>query len=567
MPPGRRTADSPPNMPREVKQSYTKTIFPKPEAYKMSIAGFEKWLKSFSAECRTRVTLSLYRDWPRINLKQIPGEQYERRIFFYEASLDPSGFVFAEDFGFRDFVLRNQEWGGEGEYRILCNEQGVKGAVGTAQFTLEDADYPPRVDVRSIVQGWPRNEGFIKSLRVKGISLPGDNPEQDRQQREEEAEMNVAAPLAEHIVKQNAELLQELRDRRDEESEAATSEEAVMAEATSEAVRVVAEGAKEAISMVGTQAKEMARASAPQFNPIELFRAGRESAGDGGMQMLTFFMKSMEEQTKTFQAMHEKTLEYLREKDSRVEVAPALDTRSDIERLLESGQQIKQLGDLFGFSKRPRNDEDQAPRQLEPPRESAFERMLGKLAEKPEVLVMGLFGVTNLLQTAMGRGKPVEDVMKTAREVAGAVGGAQVPAGPDPREEERRRELQLAAFLKNVEPLFLLHFYDPKKENLDGFTFAQDFLTAQVGQDGQMIFTPEGPISELGQNQYRQIKTGGIEHFDRTIRNYNPIWSKVGGNIPKYTEFLKQFFTVFEEIERQQKEREALSRPASSVAN
>ena len=172
----KKTPDAPPGMPREVKQGYTKTIFPKPKAYKMSAQDFEKWLRSFDPDARTRVLLSFYRDYPRINLKQIPGEQYERRIYYYEASLDPSAFVFADDFSFRDFVLKNQEWGGEGEYRILCNEQGVKGAVAVTEFTLEHPDFPARVDIRSLVQGWPRNEGFIKGLRARGIRLPGDNP-------------------------------------------------------------------------------------------------------------------------------------------------------------------------------------------------------------------------------------------------------------------------------------------------------------------------------------------------------------------------------------------------------
>jgi len=544
-------------MPREVKQGYTKTIFPKPEAYKMGLTNFEKWLKSFDSESRARVTLSFYRDWPRINLKQIPGEQYGRRIYFYESAFDPTGFVFEPNFSFRDFVLRNAEWGGEGEYRVLCNEQGVKGAIGCSEFTLEDADYPPRVDLRSVVQGWPRNEGFIKSLRAKGVRLPGDDPEADRVAEQEESEMNVAAQLAETLAKNNERLMDRLEEQQ-EDDRGSASDDSGLAEATSEAVRVVAEGAKEAISIVGTQAKEMARATAPQYNPIDLFKAGRESAGDGGMAMLTFFMGAMEKQTEAMQAMHEKTLDYMREKDEKgVTSGHPQEQANGIDLLLQEGQKFKQLGDLFGWNtRRSRNDDETPMRQIEAPaKESALDKLLGKLAENPTLLVTGIFGITNLVQTFMGKGKPAEEVMKAAGSVAGSIAG-QPPSGPDPAQEDERRKQALGNFLRAIEPLFMAHFFDQQKEGLNGYTFAEDFLSMAQAPTGQLVFTPEGPMTELGKQQYDQIKAGGVQQFDAILRNYHPIWSMVGGQMPKYIEFLKQFFNFFEDSEQAAKQRQ-----------
>ena len=392
--------------------------------------------------------------------------------------------------------------------------------------------------------------------------MPGDDPEAERIEKEEEAEMNVAGPLAEHIIKQNADLIQEMRESRAEEQQNASPEESVMAEATSEAVRVVAEGAREAIRMVGTQSTELAKAAAPQYNPIELFKAGRESAGDGGMQMLTFFMSAMEKQTTAMQTMHEKTLDYMREKDETGPSASVQEQPGGIDLLLAEGQKFKQLGELFGWNVRGRSRENEdAPRQIEAaPKESAMDKLFGKLAENPTLLVTGIFGITNLVQTFMGKGKPAEEVMKAAGAVAGSV-ASQVPAAPDPSIEEERRNIALQNFLRAVEPLFLKHFFDQTQESLNGYTFAEDFLSMSQAPTGQLVFTPEGPVTDLGKQQYEQIKAGGPVQFDRIVRNYEPIWNLIQGNQPKYQEFLKQFFNFFEDAEKPAKQREAKLAP------
>ena len=78
---------------------------------------------------------------------------------------------------------------------------------------------------------------------------------------------------------------------------------------------------------------------------------------------------------------------------------------------------------------------------------------------------------------------------------------------------------------------------------------------------GQLVFTPEGPVTDLGKQQYEQIKAGGPVQFDRIVRNYEPIWNLIQGNQPKYQEFLKQFFNFFEDAEKAAKQREAKLAP------
>lgn len=550
-----KRVDGPVDRAKAAKESKGKTILPKPKGLRVAPEAFLKWAASFNEEQKGRALFHVYRDYPVIDLT-LTGETKPKLIAQY------AGVLPFDVSNWQEWVLKDQKWGGSGGFKILCTEIGVPGCISMVKFTLEDGDYPPIVDPRSVVVGHPDNKGYIAGLRSKGIRMPGDDPEAERIEKEEEAEMNVAGPLAEHIIKQNADLIQEMRESRAEEQQNASPEESVMAEATSEAVRVVAEGAREAIRMVGTQSTELAKAAAPQYNPIELFKAGRESAGDGGMQMLTFFMSAMEKQTTAMQTMHEKTLDYMREKDETGPSASVQEQPGGIDLLLAEGQKFKQLGELFGWNVRGRSRENEdAPRQIEAaPKESAMDKLFGKLAENPTLLVTGIFGITNLVQTFMGKGKPAEEVMKAAGAVAGSV-ASQVPAAPDPSIEEERRNIALQNFLRAVEPLFLKHFFDQTQESLNGYTFAEDFLSMSQAPTGQLVFTPEGPVTDLGKQQYDQIKAGGPVQFDRIVRKYEPIWNLIQGNQPKYQEFLKQFFNFFEDAEKAAKQREAKLAP------
>jgi hypothetical protein len=551
----RKRVDGPADRAKAAKESKKKTILPKPKSLRVAADVFFKWAGTFNEEQKGRAVFHVYRDYPVIDLTLI-GEQKPKLITQF------SGLLPFEVTAWSDYILKHSEWGGSGAYKILCTEIGVPGCISMCKFTLEDGDYPPVVDPKSLVIGHPDNKGYIQGLRARGIRLPGDDPLADRSEIEEEQEMKVAEPLVEHILTENRELREELRGNRDEASVSSGSEETVMAEATSEAVRVVAEGAREAIRMVGTQSTELAKASAPQYNPIELFKAGRESAGDGGMAMLTFFMGAMEKQTSAMQTMHEKTLEYMREKDEKQPISAVTvqaEQKQGIDLLLEEGQKFKQLGDLFGWTTRGRSrDNDEPPAPKAEPKESALDKLIGKLAENPALLVTGIFGITNLAQTFIGRGKPVEEVLKAASTVASSIPGApQVPAEPDPAIEIERQKLALQNFLRAIEALFLEHFFDPGKKSLTGYTFAEDFLSMSQSPTGQLVFTPEGPMTDLGKQQYQQIKAGGPIQFDRIIRDYQPIWSMVGGNMPKYQEFMKQFFNFFEDSEKAAREREA----------
>lgn len=551
-----KRVDGPAARAKTAKESKKKTILPKPKSLRATPEAFFKWASTFNEEQKGRAVFHMYRDYPVIDLMLI-GEQKPKLIAQFQ------GFFPCEPGDWQTWVLQNRDWGGSGSYKIICTEIGVPGAISMCKFTVDDGDYPPVVDPKSLVVGHPDNKGYIAGLRSRGIRMPGDDPEAERIEKEEEAEMNVAGPLAEHIIKQNAELIQEMRERREDEDQGQSTEGSVMAEATSEAVRVVAEGAREAIRMVGTQSTELAKASAPQFNPLELFKAGRESAGDGGTAMLHMFISSQERQMQAMAAMHEKTLDYMREKDEKAAVSSApAEQPGGIDLLLAEGQKFRQLGELFGWtSRRSRDADDTPPRQIEPPKESAVDKLLTKLAENPAILVTGIFGVTNLIQTFMGKGKPTEEVMKAAGAVSGSLSGQpQVPAAPDPAIEAERQRAGLLVFLKAIEPLFIKHFFDEAKESLDGYTFAEDFLSMTETPAG-IVFTPEGPITALGKGQYDQIKAGGPVQFDRIIRDYHPIWSLIGGNMPKYQTFLKQFFNFFEDAEKAHAEK--LSRVAT----
>lgn len=545
-------------LPREVKQGYTKTIFPKPEAYKMSSQTFEKWLCSFPAEARPRVTLSFYRDFPRINLKQIPGEQYERRIFFYESSLDADQRVFRDDFNLRTFVLHNEEWGGEGEYRVLCNEQGVKGAIGMTEFTLEDPDYPPRVDLRAVVQGWPRNQGFIRSLRAKGVRLPGDNPALDEAEQQEQDDMNIAhqvselaQPLIQDTLRRNERLEERLETVTEQirESRQGPSAESV---ATNKGIEVMAQATGKAMDMVTDQARAIAIAAAPTYNPVELFKTGLEAGNSGkndnSLAIAQLFVSSNEKALAQIRDMHHETMEtvtkLLESREQEPEASPAREAGA-MDEFDREFERVQRFAKLFGWERTPRL-ENAAPAAKEP---GLFDKVGKFLAENPMMALAGLGLLANIVYNFRSA-TPVSP--QAALEAAGVPKGALPPLPGQPEQAApqppapNQAQANLNNFLEFLTPHFLAHYNDTSKQGYDGYTFAADLHTMVETPSGTQL-VPGTPATVLGRQQYENLVKAGPEMFDRLIRNWPPIWSVISKNptTPSDPQHYAKFFAEF----------------------
>jgi hypothetical protein len=546
-------------MPREVKQSYTKTIFPKPPAYKMSLAAFEKWLRSFDEESRNRVTLSLYRDWPRINLKQIPGEQYERRIYFYEASLDSVRAVFDENFSFREFVLRDPNFGGEGEYRMLCNEQGVKGAIGSTEFTIEDVDYPPRVDVRSVVLGWPRNEGFIKGLRAKGIRIPGDNPALDQIEQEEHEEMNIAQPLLDATIRRSEKLEETVDELKEQVREARTSatstEPRVRDHAEMEGIRVMGEAARESNRMVADTAREISKATAPSFDPIALFKVGMEAntRTDNSLAVAQLFIQSNERALQQVHDMHKETMEVMKqilERDEEPEVTAVQKSESGsaMDELDREMERLERMAKYFGW-KRPGTAENGASNA--PVVAPGFFDKIGKwVSENPMMGLAALaLGANIVYNFRSGTPIPPDKALEAAGVPKGtlpAVHGQPAATAPAPDQTQQAAQENWKAFMTFITPHFLAHYTDQANADLNGYTFAADIHTLVETPSGMQIVSGT-PATILGRTQYENIVKQGPMVFDKWLRAWPPIWSVISKNptTPANPEHYQKFFAEF----------------------
>lgn len=550
----RKRVDGPSERVKKAQKERHRSILPKPKSLRVRPDQFFKWAFSFTTEQKGRSIFHLYRDHPAIDLRLI-GAQKPKLIKQFDG---PDPFPFAVD-EWQQYVLSNKEWGGSGEYKILCTEMGLPGCISMAKFTVDDGDFPPCIDLKSLLLGNPLNKGYEAMLRAQHIQIPGDDPRADQEEKDMQVGSTVVGVLADQLTRSNERLMDKLDQA--EEHQQPDPEEQMEQNSTAAAIQVVAEGAKEAIKLVGDQARQISAAQSP-FNPMEflkeavpLFRGnGTDTSG-----MFKMFLESHEKSVAAVQQMHEKTLDFMREQhEDRAgerETAIAVQREqnpSGFDSFLEQGQKMKQMAELFGWSTSSSRRREPEPEL--PPAKPWYEAWVSN----PTLLITGLSLASNIVYNVFNRGagKPPQEALaeaaKQAAELTRGVpaNGATVTA-IDQAEQQKKAML---AFMEMIEPVFIAHYFDREQRGLDGFTFADVFLTMRNTASGQVMFVPDGPPNEVGLAQYDAIKQGGLENFDRAIRNYHPIWSLVQGNIAKYTGFLRQFFSYREEAERRAKE-------------
>lgn len=533
---------------KAAKESDKISTLPPPPAYKMKGDNFFTWIASFTTEEIGRAEFRFYRDWPVVDLKLI--DQRSEKCFL---TLRNEGLPFAPQ-DWEQSIYDNQEWGGSGSYRVLCNETGVKQQVGWTSFTLDDVIYPPRVDPRSLVVGHPNNQGYIASLRARGMRMPGDDPSLDLTDKKEQEEMEVLTKVMENHEKETDRLHEQIDELQDKLTEKRTEspDNSVLAGATSEAVKVIGEGARAAINIVSQQAREVSQASAPNFDPIGLVKTGVELAragqtGDNGVGVIVDFLKIKAQQDAD-------EAKYWRDKFfEKQEVT----TEAQIPKpFIDQIRDIKEVAETLGFTRgrRESNGDSQPAASSEPAKASWYETLGEKLAENPAMAITGVALLTNLVQSFMGKGKAPEVVMAEAKQLADTMtgGGTPVATTAQPTQQDRQaiQNAQYEAFMKMITPLFKRHYFDEKGEGLSGFTFAAEYLTMHESPAGGVGFMAGGEETDYGREQYNQVKAIGFQRFDQTLRNWPGLWNDLQGNMPKYIAFLKEFLSFDEEAER-----------------
>jgi hypothetical protein len=545
-PPAGDKPDSPANRIRKAKAAKKRSTLPRPRFFhSKDPAKLEDWIRSFTPEQASRAIIHWYREWPLIDRKLV-GEQKSKLIHMSEGTLfEPTD----DTPDLSTFILAEPNWGGSGEYKLIVTEAGVPGALAMLSFELQDSQYPPVVDPRTLVVGAPGNKGYLEGLRATGIQVPGDDPAAFRRQQEEATEMNFAQTAFETVNKQN----ERLTEKVEQLSEKLGGGDAQPVESIAE--EMGREVFRSGLRMVEKQVDRVSASQATAYNPIEVAKASLELAKEmkGDTNGIIALMQGMFGSQTTFMAQlleaQRQETAYWREqlqKRDREEREPKKDPIEELVRL-------KQISREF-FGREPREREEPAA-----PAKNWLETLVENPAF-PQVLQGGMQIVTTLLSllrvpaaaspAAVPAAQPAsgstpEQLREALAHQPGAAeqqgSGAAKPAAVDAATEAARAAH--LKFMDLIEKPFVAHFFDTVRDELNGYTFAYAM---------HCEFVHGGPPTENGRRNYLTIRDGWKQDFDQAIRNHLPIWSQVQGNIGKYKEFLGQFMT-YDDFERQQR--------------
>jgi hypothetical protein len=541
--------------------------FPKPKFQVVRDVGnrknaskiFEYW-KSIPAAKQDLVVFKIYRMWPLTDMKAVdPKANLETDTISGPLPFEPD-----------DYQNFFRERYGAGEWKCYLCEQSV-GIVMAAFFSAHDnwQECPPKLDYRMVIRGPFANKEYVSWLeRQPGLDLPWTkDPEREQEKQDQMNVGNVTTTLVDALVRKTERLEEEVEEYRD--ADQVDPDEKVEAHGAEKAMDLVAEGSKQAIGIIAEQAKQIANAKAPvpSYDPMAMVEkvltltgVGHNNGDGKTLEIMNLFLSLHEKSLTAVQTMQKETLDFMREQHEdraeQRETAVAVQQRqnpSGFDSFLEQGQKMKQMAELFGWSTSSRRREmPEIPEA--PPSKPWYQAWV----ENPTLLITGLTLTSNIVYNVFNRGAgkpPQEALAEAAKQAAeltkGVSGNGATVTAIDQAENQKKAML---AFMEMIEPVFIAHYFDRESRGLDGFTFAEVFLTMRNTASGQIMFVPDGPPNEVGLAQYDAIKQGGLENFDRAIRNYHPIWSLVQGNIAKYTGFLKQFFTYKEEAERRAKE-------------
>lgn len=148
-----------------------------------------KWWETVSAVPETawgRYKVYLYRLWPKIDRK-LSNPSNPNNIATFEAPFDEG------------FLLRNH---GSGKYELQLADLGRPEnfrRVCRTVLDLQNADYPPVIELRELDLGYDGNRSYIAGLRMRGL-LPGENVSQHTS-GDVQAVIGVLREVLQHIQK------------------------------------------------------------------------------------------------------------------------------------------------------------------------------------------------------------------------------------------------------------------------------------------------------------------------------------------------------------------------------
>jgi hypothetical protein len=572
---GRRSAFS---------NSANRTTLPKPRFHTVrdtakganAVKFFEYW-RDVPDDKVDLVEVRVYRLLPIVDVRLVDPNRktVEWDLFKGKIPFDPEEYI---DQSFH-------RWG-SGEWRFVLTEIGVPGEIMECYFCAIDYDrYWPKFDLRMLVKGHFKNEDFIRQCQSRNIRLPWeeDSRNDDRAMIDEE-EMQIANEALKSVTASHERLTDKTIELAEKVADARV--EAAASHKSSTSVSPEMEAARAAVGLVTDTSKQMftslAESSSKGFDPVAMLKGLSEFTGsraDNGMgQMFTMVMdmnnrsqeRLQELQDRQFQIMMKALNEPAATTETTAVVA-ASSPRGFIDQLRE----MKDTAELLGITwNSNRGGATATGSNAVAPRKGFWDGFGETLSQNPMALTGIISGVTTglalLANVVWNFTKPKEERVspEEAVKVAQTTTQAQQPVqtqaqtqqpGPTP-------DQQLAMFMSRLEPALLAHFFGDV-DGLDGHTFADYILSNFTGHT--LAATPDG------ERIYREIRERmGPANFDRALRSYAPIWTKIAAFAPeneggalgpdgkpkvgydpsknRYIKFLNEFFTHMEWLRTQQ---------------
>jgi actin-related protein len=452
---------------------------------------------------------------------------------------------------------------GAGDWFVVLNEMNIHGALAEAYFEAGTWDeYPPQVDLRTLLRNDPKNEDYLRWLKKTGVKTPWDNPnEEEDEMQGEMAKVLVEtfkeqAESAQEAQKELAEIrieaAQEEADRARAEAEKAKADAATDAKvsanlemsAVNKSMEILATGANKAMEMVTKNAGS-------QLDTVQIMKTAFEFSkrDDTGITMLVDTIKS---QGQTMLQMQEKQNEFMqnligmKKQADGTWSAPQLSQQQAAPKSFdEELMRIKTVAEVLGWS-RPGSGAIMAAEPPAPPRKSIWDAV----AENPIPFMTGLSAILTLGANIVynifaGKGgtavHPNEALQRAQAQPAPNPQQPQQqqpqPASKDPKDP--RNWAGLGQFLENSLRTHLLG----KDQSLNGYSFAEHLLSEMNG----------GAPTLVGRQRYDAMRTHlGPVQFVNLICMHPPIMELRQNNEANFMKFIEEFFGYDEYMATQQ---------------
>lgn len=440
---------------------------------------------------------------------------------------------------------------GSGEYRIRLNEQvSQKTTICFCHIQIHDEEYPPVIsDLAWLDLHHPLNKSYIEFLRFKGVEIPGDKRQTERQEEEDMANTEAVKELT-GAVTEMAQLAVSTAQRGEKQPvDSATT-------AVIKGLEVMQQAGNASIAMVKEAAASLNRPAA--LDPVEslgrlagtlkdvasALRPEKDDSSTHLMGMLDAILKQQEISRQREGELYTRLLGIQADQINRLQTS--------VDRLLTEKQAQAataappgSIEELVGKLKSLRSGLKELMGENEDDRPARRGSLLETLVENAPALLQGLGGVVsgaaaawhNAAVVRTGQGTPIPVTLPTAT----AESPAEIPppaTGTAEQQQEVRNMLDQLQMLKAP----LVKALDDGKT---GDEFADDM------------------IELMGRSMYDQIREAGKETLYKILQLHLPdVWRMAQGMPQRFDRFIDQFLSRDEILVQEEAEAQATQKPA-----